>query len=129
MPKTPYAVKDLGFAITPMDNGLRCAGTTELGGLKASASYERINILRNGIKKVYPKLKWEDEDVWMGHRPTTPDCMPVIGQSDKFKNIYFAFGGQHIGLTIGPRIGQIVADLILGRKVNTSIDEFRNSRF
>ena len=65
----------------------------------------------------------------MGHRPTTPDCMPVIGQSDKFKNIYFAFGGQHIGLTIGPRIGQIVADLILGRKVNTSIDEFRNSRF
>ena len=129
MPKTPYAIKDLGFAITPMDNGLRCAGTTELGGLKAKASYERINILRNGIKKVYPKLKWEDEDVWMGHRPTTPDCMPVIGQSDKFKNIYFAFGGQHIGLTIGPRIGQIVADLILGRKVNTSIDEFRNSRF
>jgi len=108
---------------------LRCAGTTELGGLKAKPSYERIEILRDGIKKLYPKLEWQNEEIWMGHRPTTPDCMPVIGQSEKLKNTYFAFGGQHIGLTIGPKIGRIITDLILDKKTNTSITEFRNSRF
>ena len=129
MPSNPYAVSDLGFAITPMNDGLRCAGTTELGGLKAKPSYERVEILRDGVKKLYPKLEWQNEEIWMGHRPTTPDCMPVIGQSEKLKNTYFAFGGQHIGLTIGPKIGRIITDLILDKKTNTSITEFRNSRF
>jgi len=129
MPSNPYAVSDLKFAITPMSDGLRCAGTTELGGLKAKPNYKRIDILREGIKKVYPKLKWEDEEVWMGHRPTTPDCLPVVGQSNELKNIYFAFGGQHIGLTIGPRLGRILADLILNKKINMSLEAYKYTRF
>ena len=113
MPQNPYAVSDLKFAITPMKNGLRCAGTTELGGLNAKPSFSRVNILREGIKKVYPKLEWKDEEVWMGHRPTTPDCMPVLGKSETSNDIFFAFGGQHIGLTIGPKMGSIITNLIL----------------
>ena len=129
MPSNPYAVSDLKFAITPMNDGLRCAGTTELGGLEAKPNYRRIDILREGIKKVYPKLKWEDEDIWMGHRPTTPDCLPVVGQSNELKDIYFAFGGQHIGLTIGPRLGRILTDLILNKKINMSLEAYKYTRF
>ena len=44
MPSNPYAVSDLKFAITPMINGIRCAGTTELGGLEAKPNYKRIDI-------------------------------------------------------------------------------------
>ena len=129
MPSNPYAVSDLKFAITPMNDGLRCAGTTELGGLEAKPNYRRIDILREGIKKVYPKLKWEDEEIWMGHRPTTPDCLPVVGQSNELKDIYFAFGGQHIGLTIGPRLGRILTDLILNKKINMSLEAYQYTRF
>ncbi len=129
MPSNPYLVSDLKFAITPMNDGLRCAGTTELGGLEAKPNYRRIDILREGIKKVYPRLKWEDEEIWMGHRPTTPDCLPVVGQSNELKNIYFAFGGQHIGLTIGPRLGRILTDLILNKKINMSLDAYKYTRF
>ena len=129
MPSNPYAVSDLKFAITPMNDGLRCAGTTELGGLEAKPNYRRIDILREGIKKVYPKLKWEDEEIWMGHRPTTPDCLPVVGQSNELKDIYFAFGGQHIGLTIGPRLGRILTELILNKKINMSLEAYKYTRF
>ena len=48
----------------------------------------------------------------MGHRPTTPDCMPVLGKSETSNDIFFAFGGQHIGLTIGPKMGSIITNLI-----------------
>ena len=129
MPQNPYAVSDLKFAITPMKNGLRCAGTTELGGLNAKPSFGRVNILREGIKKVYPKLEWKDEEVWMGHRPTTPDCMPVLGKSETSNDIFFAFGGQHIGLTIGPKMGRIITNLILDKKQNIPLAQFRNDRF
>ena len=129
MPQNPYAVSDLKFAITPMKNGLRCAGTTELGGLNAKPSFSRVNILREGIKKVYPKLEWKDEEVWMGHRPTTPDCMPVLGKSETSNDIFFAFGGQHIGLTIGPKMGSIITNLILDKKQNIPLAQFSNDRF
>ena len=46
-----YAVSDLKFAITPMKNGLRCAGTTELDGLNTKPSFRKVNILHEGIKK------------------------------------------------------------------------------
>ncbi len=129
MPKSPYAVSDLKFAITPMIEGLRFAGTTELGGLDAKPSPKRFDLLRNSIKTVYPGIKWNKEELWMGHRPTTPDCLPVLGQSNETKHIYFAFGGQHIGLTIGPRVGRLMTDLILNRKINFSLEPYKYNRF
>jgi len=129
MPENPYAVSDLKFAITPMENGLRCAGTVEFAGLEAKLSEAPIAIIRNGIKNVYPKLKWDTEEIWMGHRPTTTDCVPVIGESKNIKNMYFAFGGQHIGLTIGPRLGRITTDLILDKKTNIDLSPYSHNRF
>ena len=65
----------------------------------------------------------------MGHRPTTPDCLPVLGQSNETKHIYLAFGVQHIGLTIGPRVGRLMTDLILNRKINFSLEPYKYNRF
>ena len=129
MPNDPYVVSDSNFAITPMNDGLRCAGTVEFAGLKEKPSQIRVDIFREGIKKLYPKLKWSSEEIWMGHRPTTTDSLPVIGESKKIKGIYFAFGGQHIGLTIGPRLGRIITDLIIGKKTNIDLNPYRHNRF
>jgi len=43
--------------------------------------------------------------------------------------VLFAFGGQHIGLTIGPKLGRIVADLASERVPNRDISAFRVDRF
>ena len=58
-----------------------------------------------------------------------PDCMPVLGKSETSNDIFFAFGGQHIGLTIGPKMGRIITNLILDKKQNVSLAQFRNERF
>ena len=129
MPPSPYMINDLKLAVTPMENGLRFAGRVEFSGIDSPESKKQFNIIRSGIKKIYPSLKWEEEDIWSGQRPSTSDSLPVLGNSKQNKNLFFAFGGQHVGITIGPKIGKITSDLIVGRKPNISLSEFSHDRF
>ena len=129
MPPSPYMINDLKLAVTPMENGLRFAGRVEFSGIDSPESEKQFQIIKNGIKKVYPTLSWDDEDMWSGQRPSTSDSLPVLGQSKLNKNLFFAFGSQHVGITIGPKIGKITSDLIIGRKPNISLSEFSHDRF
>jgi D-amino-acid dehydrogenase len=125
----PYMITDSRFVLTPMNGFLRAAGVVEFGGLDAPASTAPVNLLRKQMKKVYPKLEFEYDEVWMGRRPTTPDSMPVLGESPEAPNVIHAYGGQHIGLTIGPRVGRMVADIAADRRTNVDISAYRVDRF
>jgi len=58
-----------------------------------------------------------------------PDSVPVISQGVRFRNTYFAFGHGHIGLTLGPVTGRIIADLAAGRDPGIDMRPFRVDRF
>ncbi|NUB14704.1 FAD-dependent oxidoreductase, partial [Azospirillum brasilense] len=55
-------------------------------------------------------------DDWLGFRPTFPDGLPVLGRSRASERVVYAFGHQHVGLTLGGLSGMVVADLLAGRK-------------
>ena len=129
IPPFPLMISDGKFIATPMEGGLRCAGVVEFGGLKAAPSIAPINLIRQKIRDVYPNLEFEEEKTWMGHRPSTPDSLPLIGPVDGYADVICAFGAQHIGLTVGPKIGSLVSDLILGRRTNFNLNPFRTNRF
>lgn len=129
MPAHPFMVAEASFVVTPMDQGLRCAGIVEFGGLKAPMSQAPVTLLKKRIAQVYPKLTWSSETTWMGHRPSTPDSLPHIGALAENPDIVFAFGAQHIGLTLGPRMGRMAADIIAGRRPNIDLAPFRPERF
>ena len=128
-PPFPLMISDGKFIATPMEGGLRCAGVVEFGGLNAPPSNAPLNLIRTKIKDVYPNLEFEEEKTWMGHRPSTPDSLPLIGPVEGSKDVICAFGAQHIGLTVGPKIGSLVSDLILGRRTNFDFYPFRVNRF
>src|SRR3546814_11525084 len=65
----------------------------------------------------------------MGHRPSRPDSLPVIGPSPGFRDVYFAFGHSHTGLTAAPITGRLMADLVAGRAPQIDIAPFRIDRF
>ena len=69
-----------------------------------------------------------DNEPWLGSRPATPDGMPVIGPAPRHKNLIFAFGHGHIGLSTGPITGEIVADLATGRTPAVPIAPFAPQR-
>lgn len=129
MPPEPYILVDGKMAVTPMDGGLRVAGLTEFGGLRARPSPRATAMQRRRLARLYPRLTWSGERIWMGRRPTTVDSLPVIGEAPKAKGVYFAFGAQHIGLTIGPKTGRLIADMIAGRTPNLELADCRAGRF
>jgi len=125
----PYFVMDAKFVLTPMDDALRAAGVAEFGGLDAPASRRPVDLIKKGVRKVYPGLEFEIGASWMGHRPTTPDSLPVIGEAEAAPNILHAYGGQHVGLTIGAKIGRIIADLAGRRRSNLDLRPYTPDRF
>lgn len=129
--KLSHAVgwKARAFYASPMEMGLRLAGTVELAGLEAAPDYRRVQVIAERAKKLLPGLNGEITSQWMGFRPTLPDSMPVIGPSPRQPGLYYAFGHQHIGLTCAPATGRIIAGLMRGEAPNTDIAPFRADRF
>jgi D-amino-acid dehydrogenase len=133
MPRIPTADADGKFVATPMDQGLRFAGTVELAGLKAPPDWRRARILLEQGRKMLPGLAADyPEDrisVWMGHRPSLPDSLPVLGPSRATPDVIYAFGHGHVGMTAAPMTGRLVADLVTGRPPAIDITPFAPSRF
>jgi D-amino-acid dehydrogenase len=117
------------FLATPMEEGLRLAGTSEFAGLDAAPDYRRAEVLRRQARDLFPDVRIDDYSQWMGPRPSLPDSLPVIGRSRRLAGIYYAFGHQHVGLTCAPRTGRLIADLIAGRRPNIDLEPYRVDRF
>ena len=118
-----------GWVMTPMQMGLRLAGTVELAGLHAPPNWKRAEILVERAKRILPGLDATDGSPWMGHRPSLPDSLPVISASPHHKNVFFAFGASHLGLTEGATTGTLIADLVAGRTPPVDMSPFRIDRF
>ena len=124
----PVIFLNKGFGITPMEQGLRVVGTVEFGGLGAPASKKRILNLVNNAKYLFPELT-KHYDEWLGFRPTLPDCLPVIGPSKNYKNLFYSFGHHHLGWTLGAISGKIVSNMIAGENTNLDLSAYNSTRF
>jgi glycine/D-amino acid oxidase-like deaminating enzyme len=119
---------DRGFGLTPMNQGMRAVGTVELGGLNNPPSKKRIDYIIRCAKELLPQLD-KHEDEWLGFRPTLPDFLPVLGPSQKNKNIIYAFGHHHLGWTLGAITGKIVSGIVAEEKTNLDLSPYNSSRF
>lgn len=127
-PSKPVMINSGKFVATPMKQGLRCAGIVELGGLEAGPSRAPFDLLRRQVKRALPGLRATGEVEWMGHRPTVPDSLPLIGEI-RGTGVYAGFGHQHIGLTGGPKTGRLLAQMISGQRPNIDVSGFDPHRF
>ena len=128
MVSRPVGWGDAGLYATPMDRGLRIAGTVEIAGFKKPKSKPRIDFLTRKAHEMFGDIGLPDED-WLGFRPTMPDALPVIGRSHCSDKILYAFGHQHIGLTLAGITGRTIADLAQGQIPNFDISGFDPKRF
>ena len=129
MPRMPIYSTERAFAATPLEHGLRVAGTVELGGLDAPPNWERVEVLRHHIQRWYPHIDTNEASTWLGFRPSMPDSLPVIGQAPRFSNAYFAFGHGHLGLSQGAKTGKAIADLVASRDPGFDLRPYRADRF
>ena len=125
----PIVSGDHRFGVTPMEHGLRAAGTVEFGGLEAPPSPYRHELLVERTAGLLPGLQTEAQSRWMGFRPSMPDSLPVIGRAPACPNAYFAFGHGHIGITTGAVTARLVAQQMQGRPTDIDLSPFRADRF
>ncbi len=129
MPRGPIMVADAKTSVTPMADGLRFAGTVEVAPVDAPPSRAPIQALRRTVRRVFPRLAWRAETTWMGQRPSTVDSLPLLGPIPDAPAVLFAFGSQHVGMTMGPRMGRLIADLVAMRRPNIDLYPYRVDRF
>lgn len=118
----------LGFAATPMADGLRLAGTVEFAGLRAPPDFERARRMLRLARRVLPGLGEHGVEPWMGHRPSLPDSVPVISASPRHPNVFFGFGHGHLGLTQAAITGAMLAALADGRPTPVPAQPYRIDR-
>ena len=117
------------FVATPLDIGLRIGGAAEFAGLKAGPNFKRSDALLTLGKRFLPGIDARGAVQWMGHRPSTPDSLPVIGRSPRVSSVIYAFGHGHLGLTQSATTGALVADLLADRTPGTGLGAYSIERF
>ena len=66
---------------------------------------------------------------WAGYIDSTPDGVPVIDADIGIPGLVLAAGLSGHGFGIGPGVGHLVADMVLGRPPITETKEYRLERF
>ena len=117
---TTISNKSRSFGVTPMEHGLRVAGTVEIAGLDAPPDERRAKALLANIRTMFPDVNTEGHRFWMGFRPSTPDSLPILGAVESRPGLFLAFGHGHFGMTGGPPSARLISRLI--NRQTTGID-------
>jgi D-amino-acid dehydrogenase len=128
-PPLPVVSADAKVYATPMEHGLRFAGTVEFAGLDAAPDYQRAQALVPLAKDMFPDLEIGAVTQWMGHRPCLPDSLPIIGTAPRHPSLLLAFGHGHHGMTGASTTGRMIADLIANRASDFDLTPYRANRF
>lgn len=129
MPRIPVSHVDAKFVCSPMNMGLRVAGTAEFAGYDAAPDWRRAEMLVTQARTMFPGLNLAKVSRWMGRRPSLPDGLPVLGIAPNYTNAFFAFGNSHFGMSAGPVMGKVAAELVAGRPPHIAIAPFAPARF
>ncbi|SIT40877.1 FAD dependent oxidoreductase [Paraburkholderia piptadeniae] len=125
----PVLDTEIGYMITPMARGIRLTTGAELASCDAPATPVQLDAIEPIARKTFPLGTRLDERPWLGRRPCTPDMMPIIGPAKRHKELWFAFGHAHHGLTLGPITGRLLAEMMVGAEPIANPFPFRVDRF
>lgn len=115
--------------ISPMEEGLRVAGSVEIAGLDAAPTEARARLLLGDLRAVFPDVNTDRATSWMGHRPCLPDSLPCLGPLKTWDGLWCAFGHGHLGLTGSAPTGAVLAQAIAGDNPNFDFAPFSAERF
>jgi len=105
---------DGSYVMSSMDMGLRVTTGSNLVYRETAPDPRQIAQIMPRVREAFPVGKTLLDEPWMGRRPTVPDSLPIIGPAPRHENLWLAFGHSHMGFTMGPITGQLIANDISG---------------
>ncbi len=120
---------DGAFVLAPMARGIRLTTGAEFARRDAPPTPVQLAQAEQRARQGFALGEAIDAEPWMGRRPCMPDMLPVIGPAKRHKGLWFDFGHQHLGLTLGPVSGRLIAEMITGAEPFTDPAPYAASRF
>ncbi len=120
---------DRSISLADMHDGIRASGVAEFAAPDAAPDMRNADMVMRQARQLLPGLKGEPASQWMGPRPSHPDSKPVIDRSPRHRNVFFAFGHDHLGLTMAGITGKLIAELATGKPTTVDLAPFRADRF
>lgn len=124
----PVAFEDRSVIATRFDNGLRLAGFVEFAPRDASPDPRKWTMLERHAHELGLPVRGTPQR-WFGARPTLPDYLPAIGESSRCPGLFYAFGHQHLGLTLAPITAQLIAARVTDQATALPLAAFDLARF
>jgi D-amino-acid dehydrogenase len=104
----------------------------EIGGLNDEVNMNRVRGIIKAVPNYFPDYQIDmpkREQVWYGLRPCSPDGLPYIGRTNKYKNLVIASGHAMMGLSLAPATGKLVQEIIDNQKSSIEIDLYKPERY
>jgi len=120
---------DSSYVMNPMDMGLRVTSGSNLVHRETVTTPGQIEKIIPRVREAFPVERILLEKPWMGRRPSTPDSLPIIGPAPRHKNLWLAFAHAHMGFTLGPITGQIVANYVTGDTQTLPVEAYLPDRY
>jgi D-amino-acid dehydrogenase len=124
----PLSLDEAHVVVTPMGDRVRVTSGLDLVGLDSRIESKRIQAVEQAAKS-YLGLDVAMGEPWIGYRPLTPDCVPIVGRSTRYRNLVIASGHGTLGVTLAPATGNLVADIVSGRPLPAWTEAVRPARF
>ncbi|MER2510606.1 D-amino acid dehydrogenase [Amaricoccus sp.] len=116
-------------AITRLGDRIRVAGQAEIIGYNRKTGRGAFDTVRHVVADLFPKAGDLDRaEGWTGLRPMTPDGTPVIGPT-RFPNLFLNTGHGTLGWTMACGSGRAVADVVVGKTPEISLDGLTATRY
>jgi D-amino-acid dehydrogenase len=125
----PVLDSDLGYLLAPMNRGIRLTTGVEFARRDGPPTPIQIERALPRAHALFPLGEAIDAKPWMGARPCLPDMLPVIGKAPRHAGLWFDFGHQHHGLTLGPATGRLLAEMMTGETPFADTSPFAAERF
>jgi len=129
----PVMLADHHVAVTPLDqNRLRVAGVMVMGDYSRKHDRSKVDFIKGVIRTWFGEDFWEqnpDYTTWKGHRPCSPDGLPMVGRLKEYQNLSVATGHCTLGMHFGPVTGRIVSSVLSGRPLSNGEQKLRPQRY
>jgi D-amino-acid dehydrogenase len=115
--------------LTPMTRGIRLTTGAEFARRDDPPSNAHLDRLEPVARTLFPLAERRDPEPWLGRRPCLPDMLPIIGPAARHKGLWLDFGHHHLGLTLGPISGRLLAEMMTGEKPSLDPRPYSGGRF
>jgi D-amino-acid dehydrogenase len=125
----PVLDTDNGFLLAPMNRGIRLTTGVEFARRDAPPTPLQVERALPKARALFPLGDPVEAAPWKGARPCLPDMLPVIGRAPRHAGLWFDFGHQHHGLTLGPVTGRLLAEMMTSETPFADPTPFAVERF